>query len=218
MEFKLIMKLLFLICSILFFVLVIFAGFYLSNSNKNTEYSDQKQNIEEIKKIPSSNLSQYSDTTKIHFDHMPIIYYFSDSVLLDKKDRKKCPEHQARRLKNAFAEIEKLTNGMVYFQEYENQGDIAINCYGTAIADSVHTLSGEGGRTLKGNIIIKGELNFYVHRNCGNYPDLELHEILHVLGFDHVDDKNSIMYPKQVKCDGKIDDSITKELIKIYTK
>lgn len=209
---------LFIIGFIFFLVFLIAAFSFISNSNQDDKYPDQKQNTEEIKKSPSDNQDQYLHTNKLHFDHMPITYYFSDPLLTNKKDRKKCPNHQIQRLKKAFSEIETRTEALISFKEVEKEGDIAVNCYGVATSDQFHTLSGEGGYKSQENIIISGELNFYVHRNCGNYPDLELHEILHVFGFNHVDDKNSIMYPEQIKCDGKVDDLITEELIKIYMK
>ena len=52
--------------------------------------------------------------------------------------------------------------------------------------------------------------------NC-NWPATELHELMHVFGFNHSMDSNSLMYPYLTSCNQKLDNSIIEELIRLYS-
>jgi hypothetical protein len=54
-------------------------------------------------------------------------------------------------------------------------------------------------------------------KDC-TYPNVELHELLHVLGFDHSENKKSIMYPLIESCDQILDQSIINQLKLLYAE
>lgn len=82
-------------------------------------------------------------------------------------------------------------------------------------------VAGEGGPTEAINLsngyylIEHGQVSIFGNEKC-NKPNLALHEILHVLGFDHSSNPKSIMYPV-TNCDETLDDSIVQEINQIYS-
>lgn len=155
------------------------------------------------------------NTDKLHWNHMPVSFSFSNE---NSSDQVKCQDFQKGRARQAFNLIQNSTNNLVSFAEVEGQADIVVRCYGAKAESPMYMLAGEGGYSSYGNIIENGTLNFYTHLNCGTWPDLEMHEILHVFGFQHKDDESSIMNPVAKKCDlGKIDDDILNSLRETYS-
>jgi hypothetical protein len=180
---------------------------YLENPEKDSTNSEGKKIIQ--------------DPGVRYWDHMPLTYAFRDTGEFVST----CQDHIKERIKGAFDIIKNETNESVYFIEVnytEEDYDIVIKCSNKVqtdgrAAEGIST-AGEGGPTkLKGNLILKGELNIYPYRNCGTFPDVELHEIMHVLGFGHNDSSRlNLMYPYNLKCDGQFDESLSTELIRIY--
>lgn len=169
---------------------------------------------EAVYKGDAQNVTQIEE---LHFEKIPITYSFAEPNTRD--NNIKCPDYQIERIKQAFSIIEDETGGIVSFQEVENNGDITVFCNG-AKADTLSLMrTGDSSYNSYGNVITSGELNFYTHYNCGTYPDTEIHEILHALGFNHEENnKDSIMYPIASKCDlGKIDEDIITKLKEIYS-
>ncbi|MBX4196068.1 matrixin family metalloprotease [Candidatus Pacearchaeota archaeon] len=83
-----------------------------------------------------------------------------------------------------------------------------------------HFVAGEGGpseiiNTSSYSVIFKGKVALYRSERCES-PHIALHEILHALGFDHIDDSHSIMYPI-TDCDQELDQSIIKEINRLYS-
>jgi hypothetical protein len=201
-------------------ILLVVSFFWMSFTNNGTktnktvtgaviaDLNDKSNNEQEIVK---EERNIYSDN--LHFNHVPITYNFE--VVPTKNGYYSCPDAQKERTKKAFEMIKNETDNSLSFKEVENNEDIQIFCYGMKISDSssqwYSMTEGEGGYELLGNEITSGTLNFYdamspqnQRRNC---IDLELHEIFHILGFNHVDDKNSLMYTEQWgPCKYKIDD------------
>ena len=68
-------------------------------------------------------------------------------------------------------------------------------------------IAGEGGpinitQVGEFNIIKKGQILLFKESDCAT-PNIAIHELLHALGFDHVDDSRDIMYPIS-RCGQKI--------------
>ena len=85
--------------------------------------------------------------------------------------------------------------------------------------DAGHFVAGEGGPTEIINasaysVILSGKVSLYREEKCGT-PNVAIHEILHALGFDHNNNKNSIMYPV-TECGQEIDDYIINEISRLY--
>lgn len=82
-------------------------------------------------------------------------------------------------------------------------------------------IAGEGGpseiiNATRYAIILSGQISLYRTEKCDN-PQIALHELLHALGFNHTNDKNSIMYPV-TDCEQKLDDYIINEIKNLYSQ
>ena len=51
-----------------------------------------------------------------------------------------------------------------------------------------------------------------------DWPNVELHELMHVFGFNHSTDENSLMYHLLKSCDQKLDRSVVSDLKRLYTE
>src|SRR3989344_7859555 len=83
-----------------------------------------------------------------------------------------------------------------------------------------HFIAGEGGpskiiNATKFSIIEEGKISLYREEKCDE-PLVAIHEILHALGFDHNNNKNSVLYPV-TSCREKIDDYIVDEINRLYS-
>jgi subtilase family serine protease len=54
--------------------------------------------------------------------------------------------------------------------------------------------------------------------NKCNWPNVEIHELLHVLGFEHSTSKESLMYPYLTSCDQKLDEKIIQVIKELYSQ
>lgn len=80
-------------------------------------------------------------------------------------------------------------------------------------------VAGEGGpieiiNTSKYYVIFEGKVSLYRDETCKK-PHIALHEILHALGFDHINNRKSIMYPV-TDCEQGLDQFIIDEINKLY--
>lgn len=200
---------------LIFLILLVFyygARYYGNNKNSFNNYFNNslEKIIEKYDDVVTSNPKE----DKLHWRNMPVTFNFVEQNLYSNI---KCQDHQIKRVKQAFIEIESETRGVVLFKEIASGGDIEIYCYGST-GEGGYMTSGEGGYEAYGNEITRGTLNFYTHRNCGVWPDVEIHEILHVFGYGHINDEWSIMNPIASHCDlGKIDEEIINDLIETYS-
>ena len=81
-------------------------------------------------------------------------------------------------------------------------------------------VAGEGGPTEVINtslysVILAGKVSFFREERCDE-PKIALHEILHVLGFDHNSNPDSILHPT-LDCDQTIDESIIRNINELYS-
>lgn len=81
-------------------------------------------------------------------------------------------------------------------------------------------IAGEGGPTQIINttlfaVILKGKISLYREEKCDT-SHIAVHELLHVLGFDHNNNKLSILYPT-LDCDQTIDDSLIADIKSLYS-
>ena len=123
-----------------------------------------------------------------YYSHTPISYSFSYDY--------PCNSEGIDRVRWAFKIIDSNSNSSLSFEEVQSYGDIEIVCYNEYMNDE---RAGFGGienyvgekRILSGSVeLYKPNSNYVL---CNSYPELEIHEILHSLGFDHLDSKRSIM-------------------------
>ena len=127
---------------------------------------------------------------------------------------------------NAFNELSSKVS-TIDFYEVLTTPDIEILCSEyTKPTPGDYFIAGEGGareiiQTGRYNIITNGIIllhgNPHEFYKC-DWPNIELHELIHVFGFDHSTDKNSLMYPYLSSCDQKLDASIINTLKDLYSE
>jgi len=135
-----------------------------------------------------------------------------------------CSEIKKTRMKQAFDRIESETNLIKFIPVQDNKfADILVACEESNHNDlsGEYFIAGEGGPTSVINaslfyIIESGKiLLFYKKSKCDNY-NIELHELLHVFGFKHSDNPNSIMYNTS-SCSQVLTNDIVEELKRLYS-
>ena len=130
-----------------------------------------------------------------------------------------CSPEKRESAETAFSIIEEKTVLDFY---YEIGGEIGILCSNVQPEpeEEGHFVAGEGGpseiiNASRYNVILSGRAALYRDNLCDK-PNVAIHEILHTLGFDHVSDENSIMYPV-TNCEQEIDSSVIEEIDRLYS-
>lgn len=137
-----------------------------------------------------------------------------------------CSEEKKNNMIEAFSELQNKV-GVISFSPVSNNPDIEVSC-SESIKHSIekeYFIAGEGGakeiiQTGRYNVITQGIILLYGEKKgvkC-DWPNVELHELLHVFGFAHSSDKNSLMYPYLESCDQKLDESIISNIKELYSK
>ena len=161
-------------------------------------------------------IERYDDIENIQWDHMPVSYKFVEN---DVNSSGFCSGEKRGKIQMAMAMISNKTYGDVLFVETNLDADIDVFCREVDF-DEFSIAEGEADYDFVGLEIVSGTLNFYDivdWERDFDCLDLELHEILHVLGFEHSEDEESIMYFKNNGvCKNKIDEAILDKLVRIY--
>ncbi|MDD5191631.1 MAG: CARDB domain-containing protein [Candidatus Nanoarchaeia archaeon] len=137
-----------------------------------------------------------------------------------------CSEEEKNNMIEAFNELQNKV-GVISFSPKASEPDIEVSC-SESIKNSIekeYFIAGEGGakeiiQTGRYNVITQGVILLYGEKKgvkC-DWPNVELHELLHVFGFAHSSDKNSLMYPYLESCDQKLDESIINNIRELYSK
>ena len=195
---------------------------YLNIPGEPIELSATISDIPQLKNSSFSNVAQFYPNMK--FNHNNITYKIDLNCLDDKKTR----------MINAFELLSSDVHWFSFSQEYgEIEADIDISCsqdekYNPDSSGVGHEffIAGEGGakeiiQTGRYNVINKGIILLYenLHNSVQcSWPNTEVHELIHVFGYNHSLDENSLMYPYLEFCDQKLDDSIIEELNRIYSE
>ncbi len=138
-----------------------------------------------------------------------------------------CPEKTRQRVLSAFIELSNQTNNLIKFIPTNNQPDIEVICSenSTESISEEYFVAGEGGAkeivfTGKYSVISNGTIYLYENKETKecDWPNVEIHELLHVFGFDHSTDSESLMYPYLTSCEQKLDKDILDNLIEIYSQ
>ncbi|MEM2956430.1 MAG: hypothetical protein QW041_02570 [Candidatus Pacearchaeota archaeon] len=136
-----------------------------------------------------------------------------------------CDDARKKVMKDAFSIVEKYSDNLIKFNEEigNENADILIYCSSSSEAPETERhwkILGEGGPVqhypINGyNIITKGVIFLYEYQ-CSNEASSGLHELLHVLGFNHVNKSGDIMYPKS-NCLSEVKNHTKDSLKKIYS-
>jgi len=129
-----------------------------------------------------------------------------------------CPLQKKNDMEQAFEIVANLT--MLDFYAVENNEEILVTCDSDVKVDGNMFIAGEGGPvniTQAGdyNVIFKGQVLLIKDSTCQR-PNVAIHELLHVLGFDHSENSNNIMYPVS-KCKQIIGNDTMELINKIYS-
>ena len=122
-----------------------------------------------------------------------------------------CSKSRINNAVEAFGILEDKT--VLSFYEVNDNPQIKVSC--DKSEEKSNEIVGEGGPTFiintgKYDVILNGTVKLYEDDNCRT-PIIATHEILHVIGFKHIDDKNSIMY-KISNCDQELTQDIIDEI------
>ncbi len=158
----------------------------------------------------------------IRFGRMPVKFYMNlDSA----SDISWFGEMNVNDILDAFAQWSVASGGKVAFARTYSEGDAQIivdwNKSIAPLNGSTNRAVGEGGPTLLVdtglfNLTLKGEIHLLPAGTQCLDTERALHELGHVLGFDHTDDPYSVMYPYE-SCRGEITSSEAKTLGSIYS-
>jgi hypothetical protein len=140
-----------------------------------------------------------------------------------------CDAGKKQRMLKSFEILSNEVPEIIFYETYENP-DIEIVCSEKNLPadnkESDYFIAGEGGakeiiKTEKYNIITNGSVLLYKPlrgiSKCET-PEVELHELIHVFGFEHSSNENSLMYPYLTSCEQKLDTSIINELRRLYSE
>lgn len=157
----------------------------------------------------SNELAQFSQDMR--FNHNVISFYINPE----------CEESKVTRMHRAFSIINEET-GIISFKPAEEiSADILVGCSQDSYESEKNVfVSGEGGPTSYFELsfypmIMKGKVLLYNEDSC-DYPITELHELFHVLGFEHINKSNLIMYP-YINCNQEINPELIKKLKQLYS-
>lgn len=201
----------FLILLLLFAVACYFLFLTLMDLHAEPVKFIQNQTIEEDK-----NQISFSE----EFQFYPNMRFPSKS--LEYNIDPSCNEEKITRIGQALKKVEDETNSIKFYPSDKNGAKIFFSCSESEeIIPGEYYIAGEGGPTSIINtslfyIIDEGKvLLFYKKSDCDNY-NVELHELLHVFGFKHSDNKKSIMYNTTL-CDQVLTNDIVTELKRLYS-
>ncbi|MBT4376819.1 matrixin family metalloprotease [archaeon] len=164
--------------------------------DRNTNFSLVDENI---------NLQFYPN---MRFPTMNISYEIKDKCNLQKQGD----------VLRAFEILNEDT--ILDFYEVIGNGEIKISCEDKNRVEDGLFIAGEGGPTNiteSGNfhVITEGEILLIRKSSCEE-PNIAIHEILHVLGFNHSNNKNNILYPVS-NCKQRMGEEIAGEIDKLYS-
>jgi hypothetical protein len=131
-----------------------------------------------------------------------------------------CTPEKWESIKNAFAILESRT--ILRFYLSDDASGINVLCsevHEEKAEREGYFVAGEGGPTEAINmstftVISAGKISLYKDEQCKS-PQVAIHEILHALGFGHINKTESIMYPI-TSCKQEIDAEIINEINRLY--
>ncbi|MEM3405821.1 MAG: matrixin family metalloprotease [Candidatus Pacearchaeota archaeon] len=198
----------------IFLLIIISSGYFFLKLNFFTEPKKLEVNKTQINY--NNQISSYENELQIcqntKFNHNNITYSIDSN----------CKENKIKRIEEAFKIIEKEV-GEIKFIRVNSDADIDVICQNIKIPTETkgYFIAGEGGPTSLINtslfcIIEKGKVLLYKEKDYCDYPNVELHEILHVFGFGHSDNERSIMFNTSF-CNQILTKDIIDEMKRLYS-
>ena len=148
---------------------------------------------------------------RLRFNHDNISFNIEES----------CSDIRVASMREAFQIFHEKMGIISFYEVGVNGADISVGCSDKFIAlgDNLFA-AGEGGpvnitNTSNFKTIQKGRIFLYEDPQCER-PVVEIHELLHVFGFDHVDNPKSLMYNLS-RCDQKITQDMIDLINELYS-
>jgi len=209
MLFKNLVGLFFLSILVLAFGSIVFIGFFYDSPDVAQSPLLSENSSENLVIIDDESLLLYDS---VRFISPNISYFIDDS----------CLNGKVNDINKAFEIISEET--ILDFYRVPENGEIKINCFdkelgeGEFYHDDFHLVGTASPtnvlNTSKYFVIFEGKVNLYGSEDCEE-PIYAIHEIFHVLGFKHSNNRESILYPV-LYCDQKILDEIKEDISRNY--
>lgn len=180
---------------------------YMINPGGDTEFGFTRDTNNNFNVGNETSLMQFYPDMR--FPSSEISYKIDNECSLSKKDS----------MREALNIVENMTD--ISFYSVSADEEISIYCSEKVKFENRMFIAGEGGPTNitdggKYRVILHGSLLLIKDSGCAT-PIVEVHELLHVLGFDHSDNKNNILYPV-AKCRQTIGDDLVSKINDLYTE
>lgn len=129
-----------------------------------------------------------------------------------------CPLQRYDDMERAFEIVESET--VLDFYPVDFDEEIYVSCSERNKVENGLFVAGEGGPTniTKAgdfNVIFNGEISLIRDSKCSS-PNVGIHELFHVLGFNHSDNPGNIMYPVN-KCNQEISEDMINLISELYS-
>ncbi|MEK6811791.1 MAG: CARDB domain-containing protein [Nanoarchaeota archaeon] len=195
---------------LLLFVALGFSAYYLYQYYPRESIPFNNFNLEESTVNITNDLPSKQFYSRMRYSDRIINYHISES----------CSEKKASSMKEALDIIESKTV-LVFNPTSKSNSVLNILCADISpeAEEKNHFIAGEGGpskilNTTLYSVILEGKVALYREGTCDN-SNVAIHELLHALGFDHNNNKKSILYPT-LECDQQIDNEIIDSINKLY--
>lgn len=202
------------------FLLIIFIGLLVGSYFAYSFYlSDESQKLGAIipGKAPKIDLENVSPNVvqfyeNMRFNHNRISYFINENCNLEKQEK----------FREAFSLISEKVPVLSFRPVSEDAADILVGCSADSYQKEENIfVAGEGGPTKIINtsmpVILRGKVLLYnEERSKCEAPILEIHELLHVFGYDHINNKDNIMYP-YLDCDQKLNPDLVNHMNQLYS-
>ena len=197
---------------VIFVLVLIFGGYFIYTQI----YELNAPPISFIQRtVNNENQSSYSDNLQFN----PNMRFSSSEISYNIEDS--CDEQKKIRVVEALDFIETKVGIINFFYSQENPG-ISVKCDENKYKESSgkYLIAGEGGPEFFYNggfsIIENGTIFLFYKKSFCNTYNVELHELLHVFGFEHSSNPNSLMYPT-LACYQAVTNDIIQELVRLYS-
>lgn len=185
-------------------------GYYIYENFPNKPTNFNTFSLENNTPLVENNLPSKQFYKRMRYADGIIDYHISESCTLEKENS----------MEEAFEIIESKT--LISFNPVtQNNAELSILCSDVSpeAGQENYFVAGEGGpsKVIDSqlySVILEGKISLFREAECDN-PNVAIHELLHALGFDHNNNKDSILYPT-LDCGQEIDQEIIESINKLY--
>jgi len=173
-----------------------FDNTYFISGNQNTNFSDSNSSAEQMQFYPN-----------LRFLSPNISYRIEE-----------CPLNKKAEMEQAFEIISNKT--ILSFYPVTSGENILTTCQSRNKFEGDLFIAGEGGpinitSAGKYNVIYHGAILLIRESKCET-PNIAIHELLHVLGFEHSSNQGNVMYNIS-KCGQQIGEDVLMEINRLYS-